>query len=75
MDECAFRHLPADGEEILSEIFFHRYENDLPSVLISNHRPEVLNDWLGPRISDRLTDGGCLALWGAWASYRNQTAK
>ncbi len=56
---------------ILQEIVNARYENILPTILISNLTFDQLKAFVGDRIVDRVTDGGCNRLVFDWQSYRS----
>lgn len=61
----------SDNElDIIFEIINNRYENRLPTVIISNLEKNELVDLLGNRIIDRLKEDGCRVLGMAWDSYR-----
>lgn len=55
---------------IMFEIINNRYENKLPTVIISNLEKGELVDLLGVRIIDRLKEDGCRVLGMSWDSYR-----
>lgn len=57
---------------ILQEVINARYESVLPTILISNLTFEQLQESIGERIIDRVTDGGCNKMVFNWNSYRNQ---
>ncbi|MGO3399030.1 MAG: ATP-binding protein [Serratia proteamaculans] len=56
---------------ILQEIVNARYENILPTILISNLTFDQLKAFVGDRIVDRVTDGGSNRLVFDWPSYRS----
>lgn len=58
---------------ILQEVINARYESVLPTILISNLTFEQLQESIGERIVDRVTDGGRNRLAFNWESYRKQT--
>lgn len=57
---------------ILQEVINARYESVLPTILISNLTFEQLQESIGERIVDRVTDGGRNKLTFNWPSYRSQ---
>lgn len=59
---------------ILQEIINARYENVLPTILISNLTFDQLKGFIGERIVDRVTDGGRNRLTFNWPSYRGNAA-
>jgi len=61
----------SDNElDIIFEIINNRYENKLPTVIVSNLEKKELINLLGQRIIDRLKEDGCRVLGMAWDSYR-----
>lgn len=59
---------------ILQEIINARYENILPTILISNLTFEQLQAAIGERIVDRVAEGGRNRLAFNWPSYRGNAA-
>ncbi|MCW2485743.1 ATP-binding protein [Candidatus Symbiopectobacterium sp. NZEC127] len=59
---------------ILQEIINARYENILPTILISNLTFEQLQGAIGERIVDRVAEGGRNRLAFNWPSYRGNAA-
>ena len=57
---------------ILTEVINDRYEEMLPTLVISNLTFDKLETLLGPRIIDRLYDGGGFLLVFDWGSYRRR---
>lgn len=61
----------SDNElNIIFEIINNRYENKLPTVIISNLEKGELVELLGQRIIDRLKEDGCRVLGMSWDSHR-----
>lgn len=56
---------------ILQEVVNARYENILPTILISNLTFDQLKAFVGDRIVDRVTDGGTNRMVFDWQSYRS----
>lgn len=55
---------------ILFEIINKRYEDMLPTILISNLEPGELGCYIGERCMDRMKDNGGAVLAFNWESYR-----
>jgi DNA replication protein DnaC len=72
LDEICFRDLPADGEEILYEIFSKRRIAGRQSILVGNKPAGEVRAWLGQRIADRLKSGGVAFCYGEWDSMRGK---
>lgn len=53
----------------LFDIINERYEQLFPTIIISNHGPRELADYLGDRVVDRLREGGSMILF-EWESAR-----
>ncbi len=63
----------SDTEKLyLSEIINERYEQQRPTVLISNLTMEELEDFLGERVIDRFHEGKSLVLKFTWGSWRRK---
>ncbi|AZS50670.1 AAA family ATPase [Entomomonas moraniae] len=58
----------------LFDIINDRYENMLPTIIISNHGPSELPNYLGDRVVDRLREGG-EAIGFDWTSSRTKEAR
>ncbi len=58
---------------ILFEIINTRYEKMKPTILISNLPLEELSAFIGERVIDRMSDGGCTLAF-TWDSYRSRGA-
>lgn len=64
-----------DAEKlILFEIINMRYQNVLPTILISNLTLEELESYIGERVVDRMHEGGGAVLSFDWESYRRRSA-
>jgi DNA replication protein DnaC len=57
-------------KQILFEAMNERYNNVLPTVLISNLTQADITAYLGERIMDRMREGGGKLLRLDWESYR-----
>lgn len=58
----------------LFDIINDRYENMLPTIIISNHGPDELPNYLGDRVVDRLREGGEAVVFD-WSSNRRKEAR
>lgn len=57
---------------MLFKIINERYKQMLPTILISNLETDLLEEYLGKRIIDRMQEGGGATLKLDWDSYRTQ---
>lgn len=61
----------SDAEKlILFEILNERYQNMKPTILLSNLSPELLSEYIGERIMDRMKENGGKVLTFNWKSAR-----
>lgn len=58
----------------LFDIINDRYENMVPTIIISNHGVDELSNYLGDRVVDRLREGGELIVFN-WSSNRRKEAR
>ncbi|PKB90091.1 AAA family ATPase, partial [Ewingella americana] len=66
----------SDAEKIiLFQIINDRYENMLPTILISNLTMPQLSESIGERLTDRMSEGGGSVLAFNWDSYRQSGVK
>ena len=72
VDEVGVQSGTDNEINILTEVINDRYEAVLPTMIISNLTFDKLESLLGPRIIDRLYDGGGFLLQFDWASYRRR---
>ncbi|HBQ5642590.1 TPA: ATP-binding protein [Klebsiella variicola] len=70
IDEVGVQFGSASELAILQETVNARYENVLPTILISNLTFEQLKESIGERIVDRVTNGGRNRLAFNWESFR-----
>lgn len=70
IDELGVQNGTESELNIIFEIINNRYENKLPTVIISNLEKDEVVNLLGSRIVDRLKEDGCRVLGMAWKSYR-----
>ena len=57
---------------LIGEVIAERYASVLPTILVSNHTPAELTQFIGARAADRMREGGGVALAFEWESYRPQ---
>lgn len=70
LDEVGVQFGSDTEKMILFEIINGRYENMLPTILISNLTAQELGAFIGERILDRMTEGGGVVLAFDWDSKR-----
>lgn len=70
IDELGVQNGTESEINIIFEIINNRYENKLPTVIISNLEKDEVVNLLGSRIIDRLKEDGCRVLGMQWDSYR-----
>lgn len=70
LDEVGVQHGSETERLILFDIINGRYNQQKPSILISNLSLEELPRFLGKRVFDRLRESGGMAVPFTWASYR-----
>ena len=70
IDEIGVQYGSDSEKLIIFEIINNRYEEMLPTILISNETREKLVEILGERVIDRMKDGGGCELVFNWESYR-----
>jgi DNA replication protein DnaC len=58
-------------KQLLFTIFDHRYQNNLSTILISNHSQQELIEHLGAPLVDRLGENGVILTFN-WHSYRQR---
>lgn len=70
MDEIGVQYGSETERTILFEIVNDRYENCLPTILISNLNLPSMADFAGERVIDRMKENGGRLLAFDWKSYR-----
>jgi len=70
IDEVGVQFGSDTEKMILFEIINNRYQDMLPTILISNLSLEELNDYVGARVVDRMREGGGAIISFDWDSYR-----
>jgi len=72
IDEVGVQFGTETEKLIFYEIINRRYENMLPTVLISNLDLDELTDFVGERVIDRFMEDGGAVLPFNWESYRRR---
>lgn len=70
LDEVGVSRDTDNDKNIIFDVLDGRYQNMLPTMIISNLNIEGINQTLGDRVVDRLRDGGGILLGCDWESYR-----
>jgi DNA replication protein DnaC len=74
IDEIGVQNGTENEKTILFDIINSRYENMLPTIIISNLAIEEISQLISERSVDRITDGGGGTLVFDWGSYRNRSS-
>jgi DNA replication protein DnaC len=72
LDEVGVQFGSETEKMYLFEILNGRYENQKPTIVITNLSPDEVSDYLGERVIDRLSEGGGGTLVFDWESYRSK---
>jgi len=75
IDEVGVQYGSETEKIILFQVINDRYENMLPTILISNLTMAQLSGSIGERPIDRMSEGGGSVLTFNWESYRQQGVK
>ncbi len=70
LDEVGVQFGSDTEKMILFEIINGRYENMMPTIIISNLTAQELGAFIGDRVMDRMTEGGGVVLAFDWDSKR-----
>lgn len=70
LDEVGVQFGSDTEKMILFEIINGRYENMMPTIIISNLTAQELGAFIGERVMDRMTEGGGVVLAFDWDSKR-----
>ncbi|MGJ8518048.1 ATP-binding protein [Carnimonas bestiolae] len=74
IDEIGFGFGSDTEMNYLFDILNYRYEQCLPTIIISNRKPGELSGWLGDRVVDRLREC-CKAMVFDWESERRELGR
>ncbi len=72
IDEVGVQFGSNTEKMILFEIINNRYQEMLPTILISNLNLKELSNYVGERIVDRMREGGGAVISFDWCSYRDK---
>lgn len=75
LDEVGMDYGTDFNKALIFEILNNRYENVLPTILLTNLDADALKDYLGARLVDRMREGGGRMVSFTWESYRNKASK
>lgn len=70
LDEVGVSRDTDNDKNIIFDVLDGRYQNMLPTMIISNLNIDGIKQTLGDRVVDRLRDGGGILLGCDWESYR-----
>lgn len=70
IDEIGLTEMSQNESVILFEVLNERYENQKPTVFISNMNIDIVRQMLGDRVCDRLREDGVRAIAMDWESAR-----
>jgi len=70
IDEVGVQYGSEAEKIILFEVLNGRYEEVLPTIILSNLPIDKLPEYLGDRVVDRMTEGGGAIINFNWESYR-----
>lgn len=70
LDEVGVSRDTDNDKNLIFDVLDGRYQNMLPTMIISNMNIEGIKQTLGDRVVDRLRDGGGVLLGCDWESYR-----
>lgn len=72
IDEVGVQYGSDAEKQILFEVVNNRYEEMLPTILISNLTLKELKDFIGDRVIDRMREGGGALVSFDWNSHRGR---
>lgn len=72
IDEVGVQYGTNAEQVVLFDIINTRYENMMPTALISNLTPAQISETIGERLTDRMSEGDGAVLVFDWDSYRPQ---
>jgi DNA replication protein DnaC len=75
LDEVGMDYGTDFNKALIFEILNNRYENVLPTILLTNLDTPALKDYLGERLVDRMREGGGRMVSFTWDSYRGKAAE
>lgn len=75
LDEVGMDYGTDFNKALIFEILNNRYENMLPTILLTNLDTAALVEYMGERLVDRMREGGGRMVSFTWDSYRSKAAK
>ncbi len=75
LDEVGMDYGTDFNKALIFEILNNRYENVLPTILLTNLDTAALVEYMGERLVDRMREGGGRMVSFTWDSYRGKAAK
>ncbi len=75
LDEVGMDYGTDFNKALIFEILNNRYENMLPTILLTNLDTPALVEYMGERLVDRMREGGGRMVSFTWGSYRSKAAK
>ena len=73
LDEVGMDYGTDFNKALIFEILNNRYENMLPTILLTNLDMDALTEYMGERLVDRMREGGGRVLSFTWDSYRGKS--
>tara|TARA_R110002111_G_scaffold242821_1_gene304805 strand:- start:3146 stop:4000 length:855 start_codon:yes stop_codon:yes gene_type:complete len=74
IDEIGVQNCTENEKNILFEVVNTRYEEQKPTILISNLNPADITNIVGQRVIDRIAEGGGNRIVFDWDSHRQRAA-
>jgi DNA replication protein DnaC len=75
LDEVGMDYGTDFNKALIFEILNNRYENVLPTILLTNLDTPALVDYMGERLVDRMREAGGRMVSFTWGSYRSKAGK
>ncbi len=75
LDEVGMDYGTDFNKALIFEILNNRYENMLPTILLTNLDAAALVEYMGERLVDRMREGGGRMVSFTWDSYRAKVSK
>jgi DNA replication protein DnaC len=72
LDEVGMDYGTDFNKALIFEILNNRYENMLPTMLLTNLDALALREYLGERLIDRMREGGGKLIAFTWESHRGK---
>ncbi len=72
LDEVGMDYGTDFNKALIFEILNNRYENVLPTILLTNLDAKALTEYLGERLVDRMREGGGRLVSFTWESHRGK---